>query len=77
MSEIMGTKCSQNLDVMSHSNLLSLGPIHLLNSLIDDILALETEKSYLRKETRMSQIVSKNINKSTATEGFEKSNGEK
>ena len=24
MSEIMGTKCSQNLDVMSHSNLLSL-----------------------------------------------------
>ena len=53
------------------------GPIHLLNSLIDDILALETEKSYLRKETRMSKIVSKNINKSTATEGFEKSNGEK
>ena len=25
----------------------------------------------------MSKIVSKNINKSTATEGFEKSNGEK
>ena len=55
----------------------NIGPIHLLNSLIDDILALETEKSYLRKETRMSKIVSKNINKSTATEGFEKSNGEK
>ena len=76
----MGTKCSQNLDVMSHSNLLSLGPIHLLNSLIDDILALETEKSYLRKETRMSQIVSKNINKSTAstaTTGSEKSSEEK
>ena len=55
----------------------NIGPIHLLNSLIDDILALETEESYSRKETRMSKIVSKNINKSTAAEGFEKSNGEK
>ena len=58
----------------------NLGQTNLLNSLIDEILVLETAKSYLRKETRMSQIVSKNINKSTAstaTTGFEKSSEEK
>ena len=41
---------------------VNLRPLHLLESLIDEILSNDFNKSYLRKETRISQIVSKDIN---------------
>ena len=53
---------------------VNLGPLHLLESLVDEILSNDFNKSYLRKETRISQIVSKDINKSTAIATFQKNN---
>ena len=56
---------------------VNLGPLHLLESLVDEILSNDFNKSYLRKETRISQIVSKGINKSTAIATFHKINEKK
>ena len=53
---------------------VNLGPLHLLESLVDEILSNDFNKSYLRKDARISQIVSKDINKSTAIATFQKNN---
>ena len=47
-----------------------------MESLISDVFAPENKKLYLRKESKISQIVSKDFNKSAAVTTFEK-NGEK
>ena len=51
----------------------NLGPLHLLDSLIQD----DSKNSYLRKEARISQIVSKDIHKSASIASFQKKNEEK
>ena len=43
-----------------------------MESLISDVFAPENKKLYLRKESRISQIVSKDFNKSAAVATFEK-----
>ena len=55
---------------------VNLGPLHLLDPLIEEIL-LQDPKTYLRKETRISQIVSKDINKSSAIATFQKNTEKK
>ena len=55
----------------------NVGPIHLVESLICDILASENKKLYLRKESKISQIVSKDFNKSAAIATFEKNDEKK
>ena len=44
----------------------NLGPMHLLNSLVDEILAFDDTKTYLRKEAKISRVVSNDLNKSSA-----------
>ena len=46
----------------------NLGPLHLLDSLIQD----DSKNSYLRKEARISQIVSKDIHKSASIASFQR-----
>ena len=55
----------------------NLGPMHLMGSLISDIFASENKKLYLRKESKISQIVSKDFNKSAAVATFEKNDKKK
>ena len=56
---------------------VNLGPLHLLESIVDEILSNDFNKSYLRKETRISQIVSKDINKSTDIATIQRNNEKK
>ena len=55
----------------------NLGPLHLMDNLIDEVLKIDPGKSYIRKETNISQIVSKDINKSAAIATFEKNDEKK
>ena len=55
----------------------NLGPQHLLDSFIDEILALDTTKSYLRKQIKVGRIVTQNLNKSAAISSFQKKNKDK
>ena len=50
----------------------NLGPIHLLDGFIDEILAYDSTKNYLRKEAKISRVVSNNLNKSAAISTYEK-----
>ena len=50
---------------------VNLGPLHLMDNLVDEVLASQG-KSYMRKESRISQIVSKDLSKSAAISLFEK-----
>ena len=52
----------------------NLGPLHLLDSLIQDVLTADSKNSYLRKEARISQIVSKDIHKSASIASSQKKN---
>ena len=45
---------------------VNLGPLHLLDNLIDEVFASDPGRSYLRKETRISRITSKDMKKSAA-----------
>ena len=54
-----------------------LGPIHLLDGLIDEIMRTDSSKSYIRKKNKLSRVVSKNVNKSAAIQTFEKKSEEK
>ena len=55
---------------------VNLGPLHLLENFIDDIFS-NSKTYYLRKETRISQMVSKDSNKSAAIATFQKNNEKK
>ena len=51
----------------------NLGPLHLLNSFVKEILAFDSTKSYLRKEQdKISRLVSNDLNKRPAIEIIEK-----
>ena len=56
---------------------VNLGPLHLMDSLVDEVIAIDPSKSYVRKESRISEIVSKDINKSAAIATYEKNNEKK
>ena len=45
-------------------NLLSLGPLEDLDGLIDEILALDSSKSYLREQVRIGRTETRDLNKS-------------
>ena len=55
----------------------NLGPIHLLDDFVDEILSSDTGKTYLRKETKLGRVISKDLNKSASITSFEKSSGDK
>ena len=83
IGSIMNQHCGKNRHLepdffnMEMGLRVNLGPLHLLDSLIDDIFSNDTNKSYLRKETRISQISSKDVNKSSAIATFQKNNEKK
>ena len=53
--------------------LFNLGPLHLLDNFVKEILASDSTKSYLRKEQyKISRIVTNDLNKSAAMETIEK-----
>ena len=51
----------------------NLGPLHLLDNFVKEILASDSTKSYLRKEqAKISRLVTNDLNKSAAMETIEK-----
>ena len=51
----------------------NLGPLHLLNNFVKEILASDSTKSYLRKEQyKISRLVTNDLNKRAAMETIEK-----
>ena len=44
--------------------------VFLQGTVVDEVLATNSDKSYLRKESIISQIVSKDLNKSLAVASF-------
>ena len=51
----------------------NLGPLHLLDNFVKEILASDYTKSYLRKEQyKISRLVTNDLNKSAAMETIEK-----
>ena len=52
----------------------NLGPMHLLEGLIGEVLALESTKCYLRKQ---GKVVTDDTNKSTALGTLQKKNEQK
>ena len=52
---------------------INLGPLHLLDNFVKEILASDSTKSYLRKEQyKISRLVTNDLNKRTAMETTEK-----
>ena len=50
----------------------NLGPLHLSDGLINEILAFDTNKTYLRVGTDPNRLTTKNVHKSSGVGGFEK-----
>ena len=50
----------------------NLGPLHKLEGLVAEVLAFDSSKRFFRKETRMSKLISKDVNKSASIATFEK-----
>ena len=55
----------------------NLGPLHLLDGLINEVLTLDTTKSFLRKQIKVERVVTNNLNKSSAIASFQKESEEK
>ena len=55
----------------------NLGPLHLLDNLIEEIFTSESSKTYVRKETKISRLITKDLNKSAAVDTFDKHNEQK
>ena len=65
----------ENLPFMAEFRYLkfSLGPLHLLDNFVKEILASDSTKSYLRKEqAKISRLVTNDLNKSAAMETIKK-----
>lgn len=83
VGSIMKQHCSKNRHLepeffsMEMVMRVNLGPLHLLGDFIEDVLSNNSNKSYLRKETRISQIASKDMNKSAALTTFQSDNEKK
>ena len=59
-----------NIDMYLKFN---LGPLHLLDNFVKEILASDSTKSYFRKEqAKISRIATNDLNKSAAMETIEK-----
>ena len=57
---------------------VNLGPLNELKGLINEVLASDPDRSYLRKEDRISQLVaSKDVHKSSAIATFQTNNENK
>ena len=52
-------------------------PLHLLNSFTEEIFALDTKKSYLRKQIKIERIMTVDLNRSAALALFQKKTKEK
>ena len=50
----------------------NLGPLHLSDGLINEILAFDANKTYLRVGTDPNRLTTKNVYKSSGVGGFEK-----
>ena len=50
---------------------VNLGPLHLFDNSVHEGLASNTDKSYVRKGSLVSQIVSKDLNKNFEIATFE------
>ena len=80
VGSIMGQHCGKNryLTPENFSKELvlrfNLGPLHLLNGLIDEVLALGTTKSYLRQAIYIGKTVTKDLKKSATIGSFQKKN---
>ena len=65
----------ENLPFMAEFRYLkfNLGPLHLLDNFVKEILASDSTKSYLRKEQyKISRLVTNDLNKRAAMETIEK-----
>ena len=50
---------------------VSLGPMHLWDGLINEVLAYDSSKTCVRKESKIRRLVSKDLNKSVAIANYE------
>ena len=76
----MGQHCAKGryLDPENFSKELvlnfNLGPLKDLDGLIDEVLALDSAKSYLRKQVEIGRTTTRDLNKSAALATFQKKN---
>ena len=66
--------CVNNISSKELVLRFNLGPLHLLNGLIDEVLALGTTKSYLRQAIYIGKTVTKDLKKSATIGSFQKKN---
>ena len=52
-------------------------PMHLLDGLVGEVLALHTTKSYLREAVSIGRTVTKDLNKSASIGSFQERNEKK
>ena len=77
----MGQHCAKGcyLDPENFSKELvlnfNLGPLKDLDGLIDEVLALDSAKSYLRKQVEIGRTTTGDLNKSAALATFQKKSG--
>ena len=78
VGSIMGQHCAKGLylDPENFSKELALnfnlGPLKDLVGLIDEVLALDSAKSYLRKQVTIRRTITGDLNKSAALATFQK-----
>jgi hypothetical protein len=78
VGSIMGQHCAKGryLDPENFSKELvlnfNLGPLKDLDGLIDEVLALDSAKSYLRKQVTIGRTATGDLNKSAALATFQK-----
>ena len=83
VGSIMGQHCAKGryLDPENFSKELvlnfNLGPLKDLDGLIDEVLALDSAKSYLRKQVTIGRTATGDLNKSAALATFQKKSGKK
>ena len=56
---------------------INLGPLKDLDGLIDEVLALDSAKSYLRKQVTIGRTATGDLNKSAALATFQKKSEKK
>ena len=83
VGSIMGMHCGKNRflkpENFSKEIVLrfNLGPMHLLDGLVGEVLALNTTKSYLREAVSIGRTVTKDLNKSASIGSFQERNEKK
>ena len=80
MNQHCGKNCHLEPECFSMELVLrvNLGPLDVLKGLINEVLASDPDRSYLRKEDRISQLTaSKDVHKSAAIATFQTNNENK